>query len=173
MQKKYRLVSSLAALLGRSAPATTGAPRTIEAPEKAYMRLKGKLGILLASILTLVFAFVEISHRVSFGHFASPGLHADVLTREANNGIPGTAFEARLTNFGVLPVRITVCDFVSDIGLTLELVGSRLEEWDPLGNQWRSLFIRNDASSCHPVPPAMAETHVVSRVETHVVRREL
>jgi len=91
------------------------------------MRLTGKLGILLISILAFAFSFVEIRHRARFGHFALPGLHADVLTRMVDYW---TAYEARLTNFGVVPVRITVCDFVSDIGLTLTLVCSRFGEWD-------------------------------------------
>ena len=129
------------------------------------MRIKGKIGILLVPILAFAFAFVEISHRLRFGHFAPPGLHADVLTRKANSGIPRpwTAYEARLTNFGVVPGRITVCDFESDIGLTLTLVGSRFEEWDPAGNQWRSEFMPSNPLSCPPVPLRMAKTHVVSR----------
>ena len=130
------------------------------------MRLKGKLWILLVSILVLVFAIVEATHWVRFGHFAPLGLHADVLVRKADYGIPGISkvYEPRLTNFGVLPVRISVCDFVSDAFSSHgTLVGSSAEKWDPIGKQWRSLFPVGDDSGCRPTPLSMAEAHLASK----------
>lgn len=129
------------------------------------MRLEGKLGILLVSILGLAFAFGEIRHWRAFGHVAPLGLHADVVVRKADYGIPGISktYEARLTNFGIAPVKITVCDFIGDDMSHGRLIASRLEKWDPAAKQWRSVFMTGDTFSCHPSPLGMMEANVVSK----------
>lgn len=121
--------------------------------------------MLLVSILAFAFAIVEASHRVRFGHFAPLGLHADVLVRKTDYGIPGISkvYEARLTNFGIAPVKITVCDFISDDSSHGTVVGSRVEKWDPVAKQWQSVFTTAAVSSCHPYPLGMMETNVVSK----------
>jgi hypothetical protein len=129
------------------------------------MKLLGKIGVLFVSIVVFAWLLVELEHWRRFGHFAPLGLHADVLVRKADYGIPGisNAYVARLTNFGIVPVRMTVCDFQSDDSSHGTLVGSRLEKWDSAGKVWRSVYRAGDASSCHPYPLGMVETHVVSR----------
>ena len=126
---------------------------------------KSHYSALLVSILALAFAFVEIRHYMAFGHFAPLGLHADVLVRKADYGIPGISktYEPRLTNFGIAPVKITVCDFTSDDSSHGTLVGSRAEKWDPVAKQWRSVLMTGDTFSCHPSPLGMMEAHVVSK----------
>ncbi|HKW60942.1 MAG TPA: hypothetical protein VJN89_00230 [Candidatus Acidoferrum sp.] len=125
-----------------------------------------KIGTLIVSILVSAFFLLELVHLIRFGHFLPPGLHADVLVRKADYGIPGISktYQATLTNFGITPVRITVCDFIDDAMAHGIEVSYTLEKWDPLAKRWVDLFSDADKSSwCQPYPTGIVDGHVISK----------
>jgi cupin domain len=80
------------------------------------MRNPLKLAITAAAILILGISLHELYHLTRYGHLAPFGLHSDVVVRKSDIGIPGISklYEARLTNYGIAPVKVTACDFLSD-----------------------------------------------------------
>jgi len=80
------------------------------------MRAVLKAGLTLAGILATVALIHEMRHFGRYGHFAPLGLHADFTTTTSRDilGVRGTAtiYQARLTNYGVLPDTIVVCDYL-------------------------------------------------------------
>lgn len=86
-----------------------------------------------------------------------------MVVRKADYGIPGITkvYEARLTNYGILPRRITVCDFIDDAMSHGTLVGSTIEKWDASGRRWESVFHSDKSTFCQPYPLGMIETHII------------
>src|SRR5437870_7393755 len=74
--------------------------------------------VLLASVvaLSLLIAYLEFSHHYNYGHLFTYGLHFDVLTEDFNIGIPEQKklYRTELTNYGLLPAKLTACDFTTD-----------------------------------------------------------
>lgn len=70
------------------------------------------IGSILMIILVTV-VVVEISHHVKFGDFIGYGLHADVLQRTGDIGVPGvnTLYAVRVFNYSLLPVTFTGVNF--------------------------------------------------------------
>src|SRR5208337_4246660 len=99
-----------------------------------------KAGILSIAFLCLGFVWIELSHFHRYGHLAPLGLHADVDVTTSNDviGVDGTAkiYHAKLTNYGILPASIIVCDLrVSGApGTDLNYV---VERWDRESGEWK------------------------------------
>jgi len=113
----------------------------------------------------LPIGLLELGHLVRFGHFFPFGLHADLVVRKADYGIDGItkAYEAKLTNYGLTSVSITVCDFIDDTMSHGAFVGSTVEKWDHSGGTWRSIFRTEKSAFCQPYPLGLVETHVVTK----------
>ena len=124
-----------------------------------------RIGLVIAALLVLPIGLLQLGHLLRFGHLFPFGLHADVLVRKADYGIEGITkvYEARLTNYGFRPVRITACDFVDDAMSHGTLVGSRLQKWDPAGGRWQDAFKIDRSAFCRPYPLGMIETHIISK----------
>lgn len=61
---------------------------------------------------------VEVVHFHRFGHLVSLGLHADWVATESSDilAVNGKAkiYDAKLSNFGLLPITMTVCEYTSN-----------------------------------------------------------
>ena len=111
----------------------------------------------LVSALVILLGLVlnEFYHLQRYGHLAPLGLHADVNVTTSDDvlGVNGTAkiYRARLTNYGIFPSTIVVCDYLisSSPATSLSYV---VERWDRKAREWR--FVPEwDYSSrlfCHP-----------------------
>lgn len=97
-----------------------------------------RAGVLLVTLLFLGLIH-ELNHLYRYGHFVPLGLHADVsiTTSEGLLGVDGTAkiYDARLTNYGIFPSGIVVCDyFVAGApGTSINYV---VERWDRQSSRW-------------------------------------
>jgi hypothetical protein len=114
------------------------------------MTLSAKIAVFAASLLVLGATLLELVHLVHFGHFIPFGLHADVVIRKEDYGIPGITkvYEAKLTNFGFTPARITACEFISDTLSLVTQVGYTVEKWDTSTSKWENIFKSDELSTC-------------------------
>lgn len=96
-------------------------------------------GIAVCLLFGVGVSSLELIHVHHFGHFVPLGLHADVSISTSNDvlGVDGTAqiYEAKLTNFGLLPASVTVCEYrMNDIpAFDVNYV---VERWDPQSSKW-------------------------------------
>jgi hypothetical protein len=117
-------------------------------------------------LLALTYCLHEAGHFFRFGHFFPLGLHADVVVSKADYGIPGISkvYEAKLTNFGITLVKVTVCDFIDDAMMHGTEVGISIEKWSPLEKRWEDIFKDVGRSSwCHPFPLGIVEAQVTTK----------
>jgi hypothetical protein len=118
------------------------------------MRSAKKAALVLVSFLSLACSMLEVGHVLRFGHLAPLGLHADVIVRKADYGIPGISkvYEPRVTNFGLAPETVMVCEVREDwdsMPYVSEIANS-IEKWDPNSNKWENIFRDVDKSSSCP-----------------------
>jgi hypothetical protein len=73
------------------------------------------MGFLLVTLVVFVFTSHELAHLYRFGHLVPLGLHVEVMLTTSDDilGVEGVAkiYNASLTNYGLLPVEVTVCDY--------------------------------------------------------------
>lgn len=100
------------------------------------------LGVALAAV-------AAIDSR-SGSHF----LRATVVETKADIGIPGISkmYEARVTNFGLLPVKVESCDYLDDASSHGTMVAYAVQRWDDTSQQWRTVVASTAASFCKPYP---------------------
>ena len=122
------------------------------------MRPLKKTAIALACCFVLAFCSLELVHVFRFGHFVPLGLHADIIIRKADYGIPGISkvYEPRLSNFGVVPKTVMVCRVQEDWDSWsyVTRVANSIEKWDPISKQWQNIFGEKDKSFGCPHPTA-------------------
>ncbi|MGB8493530.1 MAG: hypothetical protein WCE53_03935 [Candidatus Acidiferrum sp.] len=98
-----------------------------------------KTGLLLGGFLVAGFLLHEAVHFFSYGHLVPVGLHVDVDLRTSADvlGVDGTAliYDAKLTNYSILPLTIVVCDsMVANMPFTnLNYI---VERWDRQSDKW-------------------------------------
>jgi hypothetical protein len=99
-----------------------------------------KLGVILMALILVGLFLHELGHFHRYGHFAPFGLHADVSVATSNDvlGVEGIAkiYRARLTNYGVFPSTIAVCDY-RVAGAPDTEVNYVVERWDRQLGEWR------------------------------------
>jgi hypothetical protein len=127
------------------------------------------VAISLACLLVLVFGAHELKHFRRFGHFAPLGLHADVIISTESNllTVRGTAnsYNARLTNYSVLPIRLVVCDYINWAGQHDTMIAYSIERWDAKLKTWNGVpEWDNSRFFCRPA---------FEVVETHLIQRRL
>lgn len=122
-----------------------------------------KFTLLAAVLFTLVVSTPQLLHLLRFGHLCGFGLHADVVVRHADYGIDGITkvYEGKLTNYGIIPAKVTVCDFVDDTMSHGSVIGYAVEKWDGSAARWESIVKIDQSTFCHPYPLGMVETHIV------------
>jgi hypothetical protein len=91
----------------------------------------------------------------------------DVRTKlhveSADLGIPGITkiYDASITNYGHMPVRVTRCNFIDDTMTHGMSVAYAIQRWDDKTKQWRQVLGASRKSFCHPYPLGIikAELH--------------
>jgi hypothetical protein len=140
-----------------------GVNRVARTPFAHRRRLATAVLLIGAAMISAV-GLVQFRHRAEFGHFVPLALHADYSVAYYDIGIPGITklYEAHITNFGILPLRIERCEFVTDAFAPGVSVGYRLQKWDASSRHWQTIL---DAASeyCRPYPLAMVEARLTSK----------
>jgi hypothetical protein len=129
------------------------------------MTLLFRIAVFMVCLTVVGISFLELSHLIRYGHFISFGMHADVLIRKADYGIPGITkvYEGELTNYGIAPVKVTACDFIDDTLSHGTQVGCTIQKWDIPASRWINIFKNDDSAFCHPYPLGMVETHIITK----------
>jgi hypothetical protein len=98
-----------------------------------------KTGVLLLMFFITVLLLHEVIHLDRYGHLVRFGLHADLVVSKGANGLEGITklYEARLTNYGLLPAKVTACDFTTDASAHGTKVAYTVEQWDSRQNKWK------------------------------------
>jgi hypothetical protein len=123
----------------------------------------------LVCVSVLTFCVHELKHLNRYGHLAPLGLHADVIVSTESNllTVRGAAnvYNAKLTNYSVLPITMTVCDYINWAGAHDTMVGYAVERWDAKLGTWK-IVPEWDKSRffCRPA---------FEVVETHLIHRRL
>ena len=113
-----------------------------------------KLVALLLPAATTLIGVLEFSHNYNHLHLFSYGLHVDVLAKESSIGIRGQKmlYRVELTNYTLLPVRLTACDFVTDIMTHETEYPYGVQRWDSASQTWQTAFEPNEGDFCGPDP---------------------
>lgn len=117
-----------------------------------------------ALVCVLVFS-VELVHRYNYGHFVSYGLHVDAMSEDGNIGIPGQTklYWAELSNFSLLPVALTACDYTTDTLTPGTDYPYSVQRWDASSQIWQTISDMGGKDFCYPIPAGRGGTHVVSK----------
>jgi hypothetical protein len=107
-------------------------------------------------------SYVQIRHRLTYGQFTPIALH-DIVVHDASIGIPGITkmYEATPTNYGLLPVLVERCNYLSDTSALGAMVAYNIERWDPANHTWARVVEFAKATFCTPVPLSMESSHWV------------
>jgi hypothetical protein len=75
-------------------------------------------------VLLVLVGWVEVSHRINYGHFVSYGIHVDTLSQHADIGIPGieTMYAAETFNYTLLPIALQGCQVPTDVSPFEEVI---------------------------------------------------
>jgi hypothetical protein len=114
------------------------------------------VGILAAALA----ASAVVSNR-----FGSRFLRASVVETKADFGIPRISkmYAAKLTNFGIGPVKVASCDYLDDAFSHGTMVAYAVQRWDETSQQWRTVVASNTASFCKPYPLGIVRGKVANR----------
>jgi hypothetical protein len=123
-----------------------------------------KAALLLFALGLLGFIFHELNHFCRHGHLVPLGLHADVVVSHGDIGIGGISklYEARLTNYGPFPARVTACDFITDASEHGTMVAYAVERWDNSSKKWKTVVEHDAATFCRPYPLGISQAHLFS-----------
>jgi len=101
-----------------------------------------KFGIIFVALMFLGLSVHELRHFYRYGHFVPFGMHADVSVTSSDNilGVDGPAkiYRATLTNYGVIPTSIVVCEYLVS-GAPGTDVSYVVERWDRQLRKWTSV----------------------------------
>ena len=112
-----------------------------------------KTGVLLLMLFAAVLVLHELNHFDRYGHLVGLGLHADAVVSKGDAGYEGITklYQARLTNYGLLPVKVTACDFTTDASVHGTMVAYAAEKWDSRQNKWKTVE-SGESTFCRPYP---------------------
>jgi hypothetical protein len=108
---------------------------------------------------------VALAASVVVGRSGTRFIRATIVETKADIGIPGISkmYEAKLTNFGIVPVKVTRCDYLDDAFSHGTMVAYAVQRWDEKSQQWRTVVAANAASFCKPYPLGIVKGEVVNR----------
>jgi len=99
-----------------------------------------QIGFAICALLSLGFIALESIHFYRYRHFAPLRLHADVVVTTSNEilGVQGTGkiYQARLTNYGILPTRFIGCDFIDWASRRETMLNYIVERRKPNSVRW-------------------------------------
>ena len=111
------------------------------------------IGLAVMILLLSSFAWVEVSHRINYGHFVLYGIHIDVVSQRDDFGIPGieNAYAVEAFNCTVLPVALQGCQIPKDISPFEEVVYRyQVQRFDAESNDWVKVM-GVDPTDCEPL----------------------
>lgn len=110
--------------------------------------------VVLAAVALIAIAGAYLPANPRFGALF---LVASWDTISGGIGIPDLTktYEASLTNYGLLPVRVHVCDFVIDAGGRGKSNAYSVERWDPGAGKWEFFWGEPREYFCEPYPPGI------------------
>jgi hypothetical protein len=111
--------------------------------------------VVVISCALLMLIGMCIATLFSFNpRFSASLLSASWKTTPGGIGIPGLTktYEAALTNRSILPVRVTVCDYVTDAFEHGKSVAHSVERWDQGSGKWRFFWGIPSQDFCKPYP---------------------
>ena len=123
-----------------------------------------KAGVLSLMCFGAVLALLELNHLDRYGHLIGLGLHADLVVSKGDIGVEGITklYEARLTNYGLLPVKVTSCDFTTNASAHETKVAYAVEQWQGSQNKWKTVDY-GESTFCQPYPLGIiSEAHLSS-----------
>jgi hypothetical protein len=123
-----------------------------------------KTGVLLLMCFVAVLFLHEVIHLDRYGHLVRFGLHADLVVSKEDTGMEGITkvYEARLTNYGLLPAKVTACDFTTDTSARGTKVAYAVEQWNSRQNKWKTVDYR-EPPFCQTYPMGnIREAHLFS-----------
>ena len=114
--------------------------------------------VLVALVLAAVITFVIAAEKPIITH----RLKADVVTRNADIGIPGITkmYKATLTNRGLLPSRVTRCNFIDDTMSPGTMVAYAVQRWNETTKQWDTMVEFGKSEFCKPYPLGIVKATV-------------
>jgi hypothetical protein len=133
------------------------------------MRWRNRVLVSIALLPLLALAgrlvLVHWCHFSIHSHGAPLGLHADVIVRNASIGIPGITkmYEATLTNYGVLPVAVTRCEFLDDTFSPGTMIAYSVERWSNSSGHWETVVNMNSRNFCKPYPLGIVKARLATR----------
>lgn len=103
-----------------------------------FMKSRRAVCTALAALILTGFVGVEVYHRLANGHFASVGLHVDVLWTDHWIGGPELSrmYWPVLTNFGVWPATLEVCNYLTDTSNPGTDYAVGLQHWNAHQRRW-------------------------------------
>ena len=127
--------------------------------------------LLLVALIFATFALHELVHLFRFGHFVPLGMHVEVVVTTSNDllGVEGTGkiYNASLSNYGILPAAVTVCDYLDWTSRHQTMVNYIVERRTPQIGSWQYVREWDGYGSRLFCRPSFEIT------ETHRVRRRL
>jgi hypothetical protein len=114
----------------------------------------------IGTLAVALWAIAVVGSR-SGNHF----LRARVVETKADIGIPGISkmYEAKVTKFGIVPVKVASCDYLDDAFSHGTMVAYAVQRWDQTSQQWRTVVAPSPASFCKPYPLGIVKGQVVNR----------
>jgi hypothetical protein len=135
------------------------------------MNLARKAGLLVTMLAFVAFICYEMNHFHRFGHYVPLGLHVEVVVTTSKEllGVDGTGkiYNASLTNYGVLPAALTVCDYLDWTSRHQTMVNYIVEKRTPQIGSWEFVREWDDYGRRLFCRPSFEVT------QTHLVRRRL
>lgn len=111
------------------------------------------IGFVIGLIILLLVVWVEVSHRINYGHFVLYGVHVDVVSQRADIGIPGIErmYSAEAFNYTFLPFALQGCRVPKDVS-PFEVVDYRyqVQRFDPEYGVWVKV-VGYDPFDCEPL----------------------
>ena len=129
------------------------------------MRALRRTFVLTISIVACGALLVESYHYLRYGHLTRLGLHAELLVDRGDIGIEGISklYGVRLTNYGLLPVTVNACDFITDASAHGTSIAYAVEKWNTESAKWESVVVWDQSSFCHPYPLGISKAQLFSK----------
>jgi hypothetical protein len=111
------------------------------------------IGFVFALIILVLVGWIEVSHRINYGHFVSYGIHIDTISRRVDIGIPGIErdYAAEAFNFTFMPLVLRGCQVPTDLSPFEEVVYRyQVQRFDPQSGAWAKV-IGVDPFGCEPL----------------------
>jgi hypothetical protein len=117
------------------------------------------------SIIVCGVLLVESLRYFRYGHFTRLGLHAELLVARCAIDIEGISklYGVRLTNYGLLPVTVSACAFITDSGEHGTSIAHAVEKRDTQSTKWKPVVVWDQSSFCLPYPLGISKAQFFSK----------